>query len=385
MAVARRLLQLFPGAGITVVDKEPEVAMHQTGHNSGVVHAGVYYSPGSLKAVLCRRGRELLKEFCDEWDLPYVECGKLIVARDADEVVKLRELQRRAEINKVPGLRFLSADALTEVEPHARGAAALHSPRTAAVDFSAVAKAIAADIGRQGGELMLSCEVTAFRREPLGVRVLTTAGEVVTERVIVCAGLQSDRVAVLAGDDPDPAIIPFRGEYYQLASNSSHIVKGLIYPVPDPRYPFLGVHFTRRVTGAVDIGPNAVLALAREAYRRREISLTDVLDVVRWRGFRRLARSHWRAGAREVLSSLSRRAFVNAARQYVPALSHKDVVPAPAGVRAQAVGADGKLLDDFDVHYMGPVVALRNAPSPAATSSLAIAEHLVEKITGGTR
>ena len=202
---------------------------------------------------------------------------------------------------------------------------------------------------------------------------------------IVCAGLQSDRVAVLAGDDPDPSIIPFRGEYYQLASNSSYIVKGLIYPVPDPRYPFLGVHFTRRVTGAVDIGPNAVLALAREAYRRREISLIDVMDVVRWRGFRRLARSHWRAGAREVLSSLSRRAFVNAARQYVPALSHKDIVPAPAGVRAQAVGADGKLLDDFDVHYMGPVVALRNAPSPAATSSLAIAEHLVEKITGGTR
>ncbi len=376
---------MYPGAGITVVDKEPDVAMHQTGHNSGVVHAGVYYAPGSLKAILCRQGRELLKEFCDEWDLPYVECGKLIVAKNVDEIVKLRELQRRAQINEVPGIRFLGADALTEIEPHARGAAALHSPRTAIVDFTAIAKAVAADIRQRGGELMLSCEVNGFRREPRGMCVLTAAGDIVTERVIVCAGLQSDRVAILAGDDPDPAIIPFRGEYYQLASNLSHIVKGLIYPVPDPRYPFLGVHFTRRVTGGVDIGPNAVLGLAREAYRRREIDLGDVMDVVRWRGFRRLARSHWRAGTREVFSSLSRRVFVNAARQYVPALSHKDIVPAPAGVRAQAVGANGKLLDDFEVHYLGPVVALRNAPSPAATSSLAIAEHLVDKITEGTK
>lgn len=385
LAVARRLLQLHPGAEITVVDKEPGVAMHQTSHNSGVVHAGVYYPPGSLKAVLCTRGRELLKEFCGESGLPYVECGKLIVAKNGEEVVKLHDLQRRAEVNQVRGLRLLSSDALTEVEPNARGAAALHSPCTAIVDFSAVAKAMAADIGRRGGKVMLSCEVTAFRREPGSVRLLTTAGEIVAERVVICAGLHSDRVAVMAGDEAEPAIIPFRGEYYQLASNLSHMVKGLIYPVPDPRYPFLGVHFTRRVTGQVDIGPNAVLALAREAYRRREVSLSDVMDIVRWRGFRRLARSNWRAGTREALGSISRRAFVGAARQYVPALTHNDVVPAPAGVRAQAVGTDGRLLDDFDVHYLGPVTALRNAPSPAATSSLAIAEHLVDKITEGAR
>lgn len=381
LAVARRLLELHPGAAVTVIDKEPDVAMHQTSHNSGVVHAGVYYAPGSLKAVLCRRGRELLKEFCAEWQLPYVECGKLIVAKNADEVVKLHELQRRAETNEVPGLRWLSSEGLTEVEPYATGAAALHSPRTAIVDFNAIAKAVAADISRRGGEVKLSCRVTAFRREPPGVRVVTTAGEVVADRVIICSGLQSDRVAVLAGDDPDPAIVPFRGEYYQLAESVSHIVKGLIYPVPDPRYPFLGVHFTRRVNGPVDIGPNAVLALAREGYKRREISLPDVMDALRWRGFRKMARSHWRAGAREVLTSVSRRAFVGAARQYVPALGYKDIVPAPAGVRAQAVGVDGKLLDDFAVHYLGPVIALRNAPSPAATSSLAIAEHLVNKIS----
>jgi L-2-hydroxyglutarate oxidase LhgO len=380
LAVARRLLQVFPGAEITVIDKEPGVAMHQTSHNSGVVHAGVYYSPGSLKAVLCTRGRDMLKEFCAEWELPYLECGKLIVARDTDEVAQLRVLEQRAEANQVPGIRFITADGIAEIEPEAQGAAALHSPRTAIVDFPAIASAMAVDLRQRGGNLLLAAEATALRREGSTVRVVTTAGEVVADRVVVCAGLYSDRVAMLAGDVADPAIVPFRGEYYRLADRVSHMVKGLIYPVPDPRYPFLGVHFTRMVSGGVEIGPNAVLALAREGYRRRDVDLGEALDTLRWPGFRAMAKAHWRMGAREIRSSLSRKEFARIARQYVPSLDHNDMLPAPAGVRAQAVGADGKLVDDFAVHYLGRVVALRNAPSPAATSSLAIAEHLVDKM-----
>jgi L-2-hydroxyglutarate oxidase LhgO len=382
LAVARRLLQVFPGAQVTVVDKEADVALHQTSHNSGVVHAGVYYPPGSLKAILCRRGTGLLKEFCAEWDLPYVECGKLIVARNQGEVAGLRELARRAEANKVPGLRFLSTGGISDVEPYACGVAGLHSPHTAIVDYKAIAQAIVADIKARGGTVMLSAEVTGIVRQGPVARILTSAGEILADRVVVCAGLHSDRVAGLAGDGPGPAIVPFRGEYYQLAGSVSHMVKGLIYPVPDPRYPFLGVHFTRMVGGAVQVGPNAVLALAREGYRRRDIDIGDLMGLMKWPGFRALVMSNWRAGSREMLSSLSRRVFVAAARQYVPVLRGADIVAAPAGVRAQAVGADGRLVDDFEIHYVGQVVALRNAPSPAATSSLAIAEHLVDKMSG---
>jgi L-2-hydroxyglutarate oxidase LhgO len=381
LAVARRLLQVMPGADVTVLDKETEVGMHQTSHNSGVVHAGVYYVPGSLKALLCARGRELLKDFCFEWSLPYVECGKIVIAKNGLEVPRLNELALRAEANNVPGARLLNADELKEVEPYACGVAALHSPHTAIVDFGSIAKAMATDLGCKGGKLVLSAAVTGFSRERQGVRVLSTAGELSAERVIICAGLQSDRIAVLAGDARSPAIVPFRGEYYRLAKKSKVLVKGLIYPVPDPRYPFLGVHFTRRVGGDVDIGPNAVLALAREGYCRRDVNLADILDMMRDPSFYKMARSHWRAGVKETVGSVSRSVFVNAARQYVPSLSHNDVEPAPAGVRAQAVAQDGSLLDDFAIHYLGNVIALRNAPSPGATSSLAIAEHLVSRLT----
>jgi L-2-hydroxyglutarate oxidase LhgO len=382
LAVARRLLELFPGTAVSVMEKEDSVGAHQTGHNSGVVHAGVYYASGSLKAQLCTRGRELLKAACEQWDLPYVECGKLIVARDDSELQALRRLEQRALANGVPGLRWLEGRALTEIEPYVNGVAALHSPRTAIVDFRRFARRLADDVEERGGKIMLNTEVTGFGCDGYGVGVLTTGGEVRAERVVLCAGLQSDRMARLAGDVADPAIVPFRGEYYRLVPERDYLVNGLVYPVPDPRYPFLGVHFTRRVDGGVDIGPNAVLALAREGYSWRTLKVADVRETIAWPGFRRLARHHWRAGGRELATSLSKYFFVRAARRYVPSLKLDDVVPGPAGVRAQAVAADGSLVDDFKVHFLGSIVAVRNAPSPAATSSLAIAEHLVDRLAG---
>jgi L-2-hydroxyglutarate oxidase LhgO len=377
LAVARRLLELYPGTTVTVVEKEARVGAHQTGHNSGVVHAGVYYPSGSLKARLCTRGRQLLKQACEQWDLPYIECGKLIVARDHSELPGLRRLEERALANGVPGLRWLEGSEITDIEPYVSGPAALHSPHTAIVDFGRVAEKLAQDVEAGGGTIILSTEVTGFTPDRSGVEVCTARGNVRADRVVLCAGLHSDRVARLAGDTADPAIVPFRGEYYRLVPTREYLVNGLVYPVPDPRYPFLGVHFTRRVDGGVDIGPNAVLALAREGYSWRRLKLGDLRETVGWPGFRRLARHHWRAGGRELATSLSKHFFVAAARRYIPTLREQDVVPGPAGVRAQAVAADGTLVDDFQVHSLGSIVAVRNAPSPAATSSLAIAEHLV--------
>ncbi|MEV4673142.1 L-2-hydroxyglutarate oxidase [Actinomadura sp. NPDC049382] len=380
LAIARRLAETRPGVRVTVLDKEDRVAAHQTGHNSGVAHAGLYYAPGSLKATLCRRGIGLLKEYCTDRNLPYEECGKVVVARDASELAALDEIERRATANGVPGLRRLTGGGLREIEPHAAGVAALHSPTTAIADFPAVARAFAADVAAAGGEIRLGFEVVRLGRAGDRVTVASPHEELVFDRLVVCAGLQSDRVARLAGDAPAPAIIPFRGEYYRLVPSRTALVRGLIYPVPDPRYPFLGVHFTRRVDGGVDIGPNAVLALAREGYRRRDVRPGDVWETVRWPGFRHLARRHWRTGAKELYGSAVKRAFVAEARGFVPALTAVDVVAAPAGVRAQAVDPDGSLVDDFRIGRVGPVVTVRNAPSPAATSSLAIAEHVVERL-----
>jgi L-2-hydroxyglutarate oxidase LhgO len=387
LATAREIRQRRPDTVVTVVDKELAVGRHQTGHNSGVVHAGLYYAPGSLKARLCTRGRLLLQEFCAERALPYEACGKVVVARDDSELPALRAIEARATANGVPGLRWLSASGLAEIEPHAAGVAALHSPHTAIVDFSRVAEALAADL-----DVRLGFEIT--RIEPAGTAVVVAgpAGEVNADRVVVCAGLQADRVARLAGDGAGPAIVAFRGEYWRLVPSRTHLVRGLVYPVPDPAYPFLGVHFTRRVGGVVDVGPNAVLALAREGYRRRDIRPQDVAAVLRWPGFRRIARQHWRAGAREVWGSLSKAAFVAEARTLVPEVEVQDVVRAPAGVRAQAVDADGNLVDDFRIGWAGgrgQVMTVRNAPSPGATSSLAIAEHIVDELvatpSGGGR
>jgi L-2-hydroxyglutarate oxidase LhgO len=383
LAVARRLAQLRPDACITVVDKESAVAVHQTGHNSGVVHAGLYYAPRSLKAQLCTRGRGLLQDYCGEQGLPYDECGKLVVARDDDEVPALREIERRATENGVPGLRWLSGEQVREVEPEAAGVAALHSPRTAIVDFVAVAGAMAAELRQRGHEVRLGFEVTGVRREIGGGVVVTSDEEaVVVDRLVVCAGLQTDRVSRLAGDEREPVIVPFRGEYYRLVPERSGLVRGMIYPVPDPNFPFLGVHFTRRVNGSVDIGPNAVPAAAREGYTWGTVKLRDVWDTASWPGMRPLARKYWRTELAEIRASLSTKRYLASAREFVPALRDEDVVRAPAGVRAQAVDRDGTLVDDFRIHRLGPVVTVRNAPSPAATSALAIGEYVAERVLG---
>ena len=294
LAVARRLAQQ-EGYDVTVFEQETNVAVHQTGHNSGVVHAGVYYPPGSLKARLCREGARRLKEFCAARDLPYREIGKVVVARSAAEVPRLRDIEARATGNGVPGLRWLGPAELAGIEPHVRGVAALHSPSTAITDYRAIARAMAGDLEAAGGRLRLGQRVTGIGRDGARAVVRTAVGAVTVDRLVICAGLQSDRVAALAGDGSAPAIVPFRGEYYRLVPDRAHLISGLVYPVPDPAYPFLGVHFTPRVDGTVDIGPNAVLATAREGYRRRDVNLADLRDVLGWPGFRRLARVHWRA------------------------------------------------------------------------------------------
>lgn len=380
LAVARQLTAAFEGISVTVVDKEEQIGSHQTGHNSGVVHAGLYYAPRSLKAELCRRGMSLLREYCESRGIPYDEVGKLVVAADHSEVRALREIERRSQENRVPGLRWMEAAELREIEPHVVGEAGLHSPKTAITDFPAVARGYAEDVRAAGGSVMLGTEVTGIRQAAGRAHVRTTTGELTADRVVVCAGLQSDRVARLAGDDDEPVIVPFRGEYLDLVPAKRGLVNGLVYPVPDPSYPFLGVHFTRHVDGSVDIGPNAVLAFAREGYRRRDVSVSDLSEIVRWAGFRRLARQHWRMGLSEMAGSASRRLFVKRAQRYVPELDVADVVPSKAGVRAQALNRDGSLADDFRIHHLGQVTAVRNAPSPAATSSLAIAEHIVTSL-----
>jgi L-2-hydroxyglutarate oxidase LhgO len=379
LAVARRLAESV-GAEVTVFEKEDAVSKHQSGHNSGVVHSGIYYAPGSLKATLCRRGVGLIREFCAAHGLEYNEIGKVIVARDEVEVARLGELERRAAGNGVPGVRRLGPEELRELEPHVLGKAALHSPTTAIVDYKAIARALAEDVAGFGGSILLGHPVTRIERQGSKVAVYSNGERHSFDRLVLCAGLQSDSVARLAGDDPGPAIVPFRGEYYRLVPQRANLVNALVYPVPDPAYPFLGVHLTPRVDGSVDVGPNAVLALATEGYRRRDLHPGELLRTLAWPGTTRLFRKHWRMGLHEYRGSFSKRAFTEAARAYVPELTPADLVAAPAGVRAQAVDRDGSLVDDFRISALGPVTAVRNAPSPAATSSLAIAEHVVDRL-----
>jgi L-2-hydroxyglutarate oxidase LhgO len=365
-----------------VFEKEPGVAQHQSGHNSGVVHAGIYYAPGSDKAILCRRGVGLLHDYCTEKQLPWDARGKLVVARDATETARLRDIERRAAANGVPGVRWLDGAAIRELEPDVAGQAALLSPTTAIVDYPAIARALADDVVRLGGQLLTSTAVTQIRaRGDDAVNVITPGQTYRLSRLVICAGLQADLLAAAAGDDPAPEIIPFRGEYLRLRAHARDRVRHLVYPVPDPAYPFLGVHLTPRVGGDVDLGPNAVLALAREGYRRRDLSAAQLARLAHSAAFRQLARHNWRAGLRELRGSLSRRAYLAEARTYLPWLQPGDVMPAPAGVRAQAVDPDGSLVDDFRIHRAGPIVAVRNAPSPAATASLAIAERIVAELS----
>jgi L-2-hydroxyglutarate oxidase LhgO len=381
LAAARTVLSVRGDAEVIVLEKESGVAMHQTSHNSGVVHAGLYYQPGSLKARLCRRGTGLLRNYCLERGLAYEECGKVLVATSERELTRLEGIEERAAANGVPGVARLGESDLRRLEPHVGGLGGLHSPTTAIVDFAQVARFMHDEVRAGGASVRLGVAVSAVRDHGSRPELALTDGTVVAaDRVLVCAGLQADQLARASGRSPDPRIIPFRGEYYALRPGREHLVRGLIYPVPDPALPFLGVHLTRTIQGSVLVGPSAVLALAREGYRRRDVNLADVREIAGWSGMRRIAAKHWRVASAEVARSASRRMFVRGAQRYVPALRPQDVVPAQAGVRAQAVSESGELLDDFVLDQGRCVVWVRNAPSPAATSSMAIAEELTERL-----
>jgi (S)-2-hydroxyglutarate dehydrogenase len=377
LAAGRLLARERSDVDVVLLEKEPELAQHQTGRNSGVVHAGLYYEPGSLKGRLCRRGGELLRAFCAEHDLPFDECGKVLVATTETELSRLERVFERARANGAEA-ELVDARRLRELEPHAVGLAALHSPRTAIVDYPAICRALAGEMRDRGATVRTGAAVKRVVRTGERPRLeLEDGTSLDADRLLVCAGLHTDRLARAAGEPAAPRIVPFRGEYWRLRPERSDLVRGLVYPVPDPALPFLGVHLTRTVDGSVLVGPNAVLASAREGYRRRDLDPGDLWDTISWPGTWRVARKHWASGAREAARSLSKRAFVRDARRYVPGLTVDDVLPAPAGVRAQAVDRDGSLVDDFRLDVARNAVWVRNAPSPAATSSLAIAEELV--------
>jgi 2-hydroxyglutarate dehydrogenase len=378
LAVARELCAHHPSVSVCVLERERTIGTHQTGHNSGVIHSGVYYAPGSLKAKLCVQGADELYRYCESHGIQMQRCGKLIVALSRSELPALREMHRRGAANGVRGLRMLAAEEITEIEPHATGVAALHCPQTGVVDFAAVARAYAADVLTAGGSIATGCEVT--RADGLGhsVEVEHSHGRTHARYAIFCAGAWSDRLALRSGADADPRIVPFRGAYLRLRTDRDNLVRGLIYPVPDPRLPFLGVHLTRTIDGRVLLGPTALPAGARDAYRLTRLRRRDLIDTLRWRGTWRMVARFWRTAAAEVTQALVPGAIVRAGARYVPELGSADVEPAFAGVRAQAVGRDGVLIDDFAFSTTHRILHVRNAPSPAATSSLAIARHVVE-------
>lgn len=373
MALARRGM-----TRLVVLEAEAELAAHQTGHNSGVIHSGLYYKPGSLKAKLCTAGRDEMYRFCEERSVPHERCGKVVVALDAGELPRLDELERRGRANGLVDIRRLRPDEIREFEPHVAGIAALHVPITGIVDFPGATRAMSEVVRELGGEVRTNAQVLAVRRLPSmeGFSLSTPGGDLIAGRIVNCGGLQCDRVARLCGVDPGVRIIPFRGEYYDLVEAKRGLVRNLIYPVPDPRFPFLGVHYTRMVGGGVEAGPNAVLALARHGYRWRDVSLADTAGLVGFRGFWRMARAQWRTGIMELRRSLSKRRFVADLRRLIPELTATDVVPARSGVRAQAVDRNGKLLDDFHIVTADRMVHVLNAPSPAATASIAIGRHI---------
>jgi (S)-2-hydroxyglutarate dehydrogenase len=383
LAVARELTKRRPRASVCVLEREASIGTHQTGHNSGVIHAGVYYEPGSLKARLCVEGARELYEYCEEHDIASEACGKVIVATDDGELDRLDELERRGKANGVPGLRRIDAAGIEELEPHARGIAGLHSPGTGIVDFSAVARAYAQDVIEAGGVVASGCGITGV--EVKARSLLLTHGHGATEagHAIFCAGAWSDRLAMMAGADPDPRIVPFRGAYLRLVPERRQLVRSLIYPVPDPSLPFLGVHLTKHIDGDVLIGPTALLAGARDAYKLSRVRRGDLLDTLTWPGSWRMFSHWWRTGLSELRHATLRSAFVRAAARYVPELEVDDVEPAFAGVRAQALTRDGQLVDDFVFSATERALHVRNAPSPAATSSLAIGRYVVQEAERG--
>ncbi|MHB8532452.1 MAG: L-2-hydroxyglutarate oxidase [Solirubrobacteraceae bacterium] len=379
LAVARELLARRPGTRLSVLEREGQLASHQTGHNSGVIHAGVYYPPGSLKARLCVEGAREMYEYCAQRGLPSERCGKVILATGRSELERLDELERRGHANGVPGLRRIGPDEIRELEPHAQGIDGLHSPATGIADFGAVARSYASDVTDAGATIATACEVTAVQRAPGALRIVHSRGTIEAAGAVFCAGAWADRLAVAAGADPDPRIVPFRGAYLRLAPERRHLVRSLIYPVPDPSLPFLGVHLTKHIDGDVLIGPTALMAGARDAYRLSRVRGRDLLDTLRWPGTWRMLARWWRTGATELRHAALRSAFVRAASRYVPELRSADVLPSFAGVRAQALARDGRLVDDVVFSHTVRALHVRNAPSPAATSSLAIARHIADE------
>jgi len=377
LALARELLARRPGSSVCVLEREDQPATHQSSRNSGVIHAGVYYAPGSLKARLCVQGAREMYDYCEQRGIPAVRAGKVILATDQSELPRLDELERRARANGLTGIRRVDASGIRELEPSARALAGLHSPDTGVVNFGQVARAIAEDVSAAGGVIAAGCEVTSSEARPHRLALIHTRGVIEARHAVFCAGAWADRLAVSAGANPDPRIVPFRGAYLRLRSERRELVRSLIYPVPDPSLPFLGVHLTRGVDGDVLIGPTALVAGARSA--RERLQARDVLDTLTWPGSWRMLRRWWRVGARELEHAALRRSFVRAAARYVPELSTDDVEPAFAGVRAQALSRDGSLVDDFAFSRTERALHVRNAPSPAATASLAIARHLADE------
>jgi L-2-hydroxyglutarate oxidase len=384
LAVARELLHRHPDARLQVLEAADAEAAHQTGHNSGVLHQGIYYRPGSLKARLCVTGARMMYAFCEERGIEARPSGKLIVAVDEAELPRLDDLERRGVANEVPGLRRVDASDIAEIEPHATGIAALHSPKSGVVDYREVAGALRSEVERLGGSVSTRCGVHDVTPSGTGIRLVHARGTTRAGRAVFCAGAWSDRLAVMCGGDPDPRIVPFRGGYLRIQPRRADLVRSMIYPVPDPALPFLGIHLTRHVDGEVGIGPSALLALGRDAYSLRTVRARDVLSTATWPGSHRMARRWWRTGLTELHHAISPAAFVADAARYVPALRRDDVLPGGSGVRAQAVGRDGRLIDDFVFSHTERALHVRNAPSPAATASLAIAEHVADELERST-
>ena len=380
LSFAMQVSERFPRLRMVVLEKEAGVARHQTGHNSGVIHSGVYYKAGSLKARLCVEGARAMVEFCSRHGIAYEVCGKLIVATNPEEIARLDVLFAQGEANGLEGLRLLERAAMLDIEPHVGGVRALLVPSTGITDYVAVTAKYAEIAAGRGAEVKTSAGVVGFDISGYGVVVRTRAGEFSARYVVNCAGLYSDRLARMAGDDPGMILVPFRGEYYDLAAPRQELVRGLIYPVPDPRYPFLGVHFTRRIQGNVDAGPNAVLAFQREGYRWRDFDLGETMEVFMDAGFRAMARQHWRNGLAEFRRSLRKREFVRSCQRLVPDVRMEDMTPGGSGVRAQAVGTDGALVDDFRFVARERFLHVLNVPSPAATASLPIGREILKMV-----
>jgi L-2-hydroxyglutarate oxidase LhgO len=379
LATAYRFLERFPGKHVLVLEKEADIARHQTGRNSGVLHSGIYYRPGSLKAQNCRAGKLAMEEFCRREQIPFLLCGKIIVATEQGELPRLELLLERGRANGVV-CEWIGPERIRELEPHAAGIAAIHIPEAGVVDYGQVARRLAELIQTQGSRIVTHARATGIRRDTNQAIVETTAGEFAADQVVNCAGLYSDRVTRLSGVRPSAMIVPFRGEFYELRPEAHHLVRMLIYPVPDPRYPFLGVHFTRRVDGRIECGPNAVLAFAREGYRNTTVNMRDLAETLTFPGFWRLATRYWRIGAAEMWRSFSKPAFVRALQRLVPAIESRYLDWAPAGVRAQAVSRDGEMIDDFVIEETERVINVENAPSPAATASLNIGRLVVDRL-----